>query len=172
MSVHSVGIIVESVGMNQLLNRDGERRQGESGMLASHFSFSLSAPLPVSPSPCLLVFLSYSLISHLATLASWRYKRDMAQRSKKNSHVKKIGLVTGGGDCPGLNAVIRAVVISAINRGWEVYGIERGFEGLLYRSRVHLLNTHDVRGIIHTGGTILGTTNRGNPFKLKDRKSV
>jgi len=63
--------------------------------------------------------------------------------------------------------VIRAVVISAINRGWEVYGIERGFEGLLYRNRVHLINTHDVRGIIHTGGTILGTTNRGNPFKLK-----
>src|SRR5262249_57062110 len=91
----------------------------------------------------------------------------MAQRSKKNSEVKKIGLVTGGGDCPGLNAVIRSVVISAINRGWEVYGIERGFEGLLYRNRVHLLSTHDVRGIIHTGGTILGTTNRGNPFMLR-----
>src|SRR5215470_5460931 len=91
----------------------------------------------------------------------------MAQRNRKNSHIKKIGLVTGGGDCPGLNAVIRAVVISAINRGLEVYGIERGFEGLLYRNRVHLLDTHDVRGIIHTGGTILGTTNRGNPFKLK-----
>src|SRR5262245_46869870 len=91
----------------------------------------------------------------------------MAQRSKKNSEVKKIGLVTGGGDCPGLNAVIRSVVISAINRGWEVYGIERGFEGLLYRNRVHLLNTHDVRGIIHTGGTILATTNRGNPVELQ-----
>src|SRR5262245_39435563 len=91
----------------------------------------------------------------------------MAQRNRKNSHIRKIGLVTGGGDCPGLNAVIRAVVISAINRGWEVYGIERGFEGLLYRNRVHLLNTHDVRGIIHTGLTILGTTNRVNPFRLK-----
>src|SRR5262249_23951685 len=91
----------------------------------------------------------------------------MAQRSKKNSEVKKIGLVTGGGDCPGLNAVMRSVVISVINRGWEVYGIERGLEGLLYRNRVHLLNTHDVRGIIHTGGTTLGTTNRGNPFELK-----
>ncbi|HEX5084774.1 MAG TPA: 6-phosphofructokinase, partial [Blastocatellia bacterium] len=63
--------------------------------------------------------------------------------------------------------MIRAVVISAVNRGWEVYGIERGFEGLLYRNRVHLMNAHDVRGIIHTGGTILGTTNRGNPFELK-----
>jgi len=91
----------------------------------------------------------------------------MIQSSKSNSHAKKIGLVTGGGDCPGLNAVIRSVVISAINLGWEVYGIERGFEGLLHRNRVHLLNTYDVRGIIHTGGTILGTTNRGNPFKLQ-----
>ncbi len=83
-----------------------------------------------------------------------------------DSRFRKIGLVTGGGDCPGLNAVIRAVVISAINRGWEVYGIERGFEGLLYDDRVHQLTTQDVRGIIHTGGTILGTTNRGNPFEL------
>ncbi|MGH9769413.1 MAG: 6-phosphofructokinase [Blastocatellia bacterium] len=91
----------------------------------------------------------------------------MTLRRKIKPHVKKIGLVTGGGDCPGLNAVIRSVVISAVNRGWEVYGIERGFEGLLYRNRVHLLNTYDVRGIIHTGGTILGTSNRGNPFELK-----
>jgi ATP-dependent phosphofructokinase / diphosphate-dependent phosphofructokinase len=79
----------------------------------------------------------------------------------------RIGVVTGGGDCPGLNAVIRAVVIGAINRGWEVYGIERGFEGVLHPDRVHLLNRQDVRGIIHTGGTILGTSNRGNPFKLQ-----
>ncbi len=90
----------------------------------------------------------------------------MAQRRKTNSEGKKIGLVTGGGDCPGLNAVIRSVVISSINRGWEVYGIERGFEGLLYRNRVHRMDAYDVRGIIHTGGTILGTTNRGSPFKL------
>src|SRR5262245_23213705 len=89
----------------------------------------------------------------------------MIGRQKGKS--RRIGVVTGGGDCPGLNAVIRAVVTGAINRGWEIYGIERGFEGLLYPSRVHLLNAQDVRGIIHTGGTILGTTNRGNPFKLK-----
>ncbi len=76
-------------------------------------------------------------------------------------------MVTGGGDCPGLNAVVRAVVISAVNRGWQVYGIERGFEGLLHEDRVHLLDVQHVRGIIHTGGTILGTTNRGNPFKAK-----
>src|SRR6266540_1411330 len=91
----------------------------------------------------------------------------MAQRNRKNSHIKKIGVVTGGGDCPGLNAVIRAVVISALNRGWEVFGIEKGFEGLLHPERVHLLNMQDVRGIIYRGGTILGTTNRGNPFRLK-----
>jgi 6-phosphofructokinase 1 len=59
------------------------------------------------------------------------------------------------------------VVIGAINRGWEVYGIERGFEGLLAPDRVHPLDAQNVRGIIHTGGTILGTSNRGNPFKLK-----
>ncbi len=90
----------------------------------------------------------------------------MAQRRKSDSRIRKIGVVTGGGDSPGLNAVIRAVVLSALNRGWEVYGVERGFEGLLHRDRVHLLTAQDVRGIIHTGGTILGTTNRGNPFEL------
>jgi 6-phosphofructokinase 1 len=83
------------------------------------------------------------------------------------SSCTRIGVVTGGGDCPGLNAVIRAVVISALNRGWEVFGIEKGFEGLLHPDRVHLLNTQDVRGIIYRGGTILGTTNRGNPFRLQ-----
>ncbi|MBS1786685.1 MAG: ATP-dependent 6-phosphofructokinase [Acidobacteria bacterium] len=89
----------------------------------------------------------------------------MTHQSNPKIKLKRIGLVTGGGDCPGLNAVIRAVVIGAINCGWEVFGIEKGFEGLLHPERVHLLNTQDVRGIIYRGGTILGTTNRGNPFK-------
>src|SRR5262245_30257515 len=80
---------------------------------------------------------------------------------------KRIGVVTGGGDCPGLNAVIRAVVISAINRGWHVFGIERGFEGFLYPDRIYRLDDRSVRGIIHRGGTILGTSNRGNPFNLQ-----
>ncbi|MFN0084052.1 MAG: 6-phosphofructokinase [Blastocatellia bacterium] len=88
-------------------------------------------------------------------------------KSKKTGkRRKRIGVVTGGGDAPGLNAVIRAVTISGHNRGWEVYGIKRGFEGLLHRSRVERLDAPDVRGIIHTGGTILGTTNRGNPFRF------
>jgi 6-phosphofructokinase 1 len=83
---------------------------------------------------------------------------------------KRIGVVTGGGDCPGLNAVIRAVVISGVNHGWELYGIERGFEGLLDQHRISLLELSDVRGIIHTGGTILGTTNRGNPFQPRVKR--
>ncbi|MDX2040540.1 MAG: ATP-dependent 6-phosphofructokinase [Acidobacteriota bacterium] len=91
----------------------------------------------------------------------------MTQENKAGSKRKRIGVVTGGGDCPGLNAVIRAVVIGSINQGWEVFGIEKGFEGLLHPERVHLLNTQDVRGIIYRGGTILGTTNRGNPFRHK-----
>ncbi|NDD63470.1 MAG: 6-phosphofructokinase [Acidobacteria bacterium] len=80
---------------------------------------------------------------------------------------RRIGVVTGGGDCPGLNAVIRSVVLGAINRGWEVWGIERGFEGLLAADGVKQLDRASVRGIIHTGGTILGTSNRGNPFRLR-----
>lgn len=93
--------------------------------------------------------------------------KEIERKRRVISRPKRIGVVTGGGDCPGLNAVVRAIVLSGINRGWQVYGIERGFEGLLYEDRIHLLNQQNVRGIIHTGGTILGTTNRGNPFKFK-----
>ena len=79
--------------------------------------------------------------------------------------VRRIGVLTGGGDAPGLNAVIRAVVRTAGNQyGWEVMGIEDGFEGLLFQRQPRLLTTEDVRGILPRGGTILGTTNRGNPF--------
>lgn len=79
--------------------------------------------------------------------------------------VKKIGILTGGGDCPGLNAVIRGVVKSAIIRhGWQVIGIEDGFDGLLDLNRCKPLTLESVRGILPRGGTILGTTNRGNPF--------
>ncbi|MDR7419574.1 MAG: ATP-dependent 6-phosphofructokinase [Armatimonadota bacterium] len=77
---------------------------------------------------------------------------------------KRIGVLTGGGDCPGLNAVIRAIVLSACGGyGWEVLGVEDGFEGLL-NDRTRTLDVDDVRGILTRGGTILGTTNRGNPF--------
>ncbi len=77
----------------------------------------------------------------------------------------RIAISTGGGDAPGLNAVIRAIVLSGIGRGWEVFGIRRGFGGLLRQARVVPMDRDTVRGIVHTGGTILGTTNRGNPFK-------
>lgn len=76
----------------------------------------------------------------------------------------KIAISTGGGDAPGLNAVIRAVVLSAMQRGWTVYGIERGFGGLLGDAQIIPVTEQTVRGITHLGGTILGTTNRGNPF--------
>lgn len=79
--------------------------------------------------------------------------------------ISKIGILTGGGDCPGLNAVIRGVVKSAIIRhGWEVIGIEDGFDGLLNLNKCTPLTLERVRGILPRGGTILGTTNRGNPF--------
>ena len=77
----------------------------------------------------------------------------------------RIAISTGGGDAPGLNAVIRAIVLSGVQRGWEVFGIRRGFGGLLRQARVVPMDRDAVRGIVHTGGTILGTTNRGNPFQ-------
>src|SRR5215211_317023 len=76
----------------------------------------------------------------------------------------KIGLLTGGGDAPGLNAVIRTAVLSAMNRGWEVVGIRHGFAGLLGTPDIMPLTRASVSGIAHLGGTILRTTNRGNPL--------
>ena len=76
----------------------------------------------------------------------------------------RIALSTGGGDAPGLNAVIRAAVLSAVGMGWEVLGIKRGYAGLMGDDEVVPLTRESVRGIGHLGGTILRTTNRGNPF--------
>lgn len=76
----------------------------------------------------------------------------------------RIGLLTGGGDAPGLNAVIRTVVLSAAYRGWEVLGVRHGFAGLLGECDFAPLTRESVRGIAHLGGTILRTTNRGNPL--------
>jgi 6-phosphofructokinase 1 len=81
----------------------------------------------------------------------------------------KVALSTGGGDAPGLNAVIRGAVLAAVHRGWECVGIRRGFDGLLEVEGVIPLDAAAVRGITHLGGTILGTTSRGNPFKWRDR---
>lgn len=82
---------------------------------------------------------------------------------------KRIGVLTGGGDCAGLNAVIRAVVRSAHSLGWEAVGIQESFGGLLNIKRSRVLKPVDVRGILHTGGTILGTTNHGDPFRFPRR---
>jgi 6-phosphofructokinase 1 len=78
--------------------------------------------------------------------------------------LKRIGVLTGGGDAPGLNAVIRAVVKSATNAGVEVLGLEDSFDGLIYPEKSRLLAPRDVTGILRRGGTILGTVNRGDPF--------
>jgi len=78
--------------------------------------------------------------------------------------IKRLGVLTGGGDAPGLNAVIRAVVKASSNSGMECVGLEDSFDGLIEPGRSHLLTPRDVTGILRLGGTILGTTNRGNPF--------
>ncbi len=78
---------------------------------------------------------------------------------------RTIAILTGGGDCPGLNAVIRAVVRSAVlQHDWRVIGIEDGFDGLVGTPRWRELDPAAVRGILPRGGTILGTSNRGNPL--------
>ncbi len=78
--------------------------------------------------------------------------------------ITRIGILTGGGDAPGLNAVIRAVVRAATTAGIECTGLEDSFDGLIYPERSRRLTISDVTGIHRLGGTILGTTNRGNPF--------
>jgi len=78
--------------------------------------------------------------------------------------VRRVGVLTGGGDAPGLNAVIRAVVKAAWNEGIGCVGLEDSFDGLIEPNRSRLLTPRDVTGIQRFGGTILGTTNRGNPF--------
>jgi 6-phosphofructokinase 1 len=78
---------------------------------------------------------------------------------------KTLAILTGGGDCPGLNAVLRGVVRAAIlKHGWRVIGIEDGFDGLIEGPRWRELDLKGVRGILQRGGTILGTSNRGDPF--------
>lgn len=91
------------------------------------------------------------------------------KRKGKWKGIRRIALLTGGGDCPGLNAVIRAVTRAAILQyGWEVLGVEDGFEGLVEGHLVEL-NLDRVSDIIAEGGTILGTSNRVNPFQYVEK---
>ena len=103
-------------------------------------------------------------------MAANNAKKASSPSSRKKTD-KRIGILTGGGDCPGLNAVIRAAVKTARNTGWEICGIREGFAGLLApKTAVKPLGPEDVRGILNIGGTILGTTNRGNPFSFPVKK--
>ncbi len=89
----------------------------------------------------------------------------MTTKNKK----RRIAILTGGGDAPGLNAVIRAVVRSAIwEHGWEVYGVRNGYDGFLEPDGVYPLTLEHVLGILPRGGTILGAANRGDPFARKE----
>ncbi len=106
----------------------------------------------------------------------------MARRTapKKAPHVRKrpirrIGISTGGGDAPGLNAVIRAVALCAHKQGWETFGIRDGYNGIFLKQQypdggLIPLTPERVRGITHLGGTIIGTTNAGNPLKYPMRQ--
>ena len=106
----------------------------------------------------------------------------MARRTapKKAPHVRKrpirrIGISTGGGDAPGLNAVIRAVALCAHKQGWETFGIRDGYNGIFLKQQypdggLIPLTPERVRGITHLGGTIIGTTNAGNPLRYPMRQ--
>ena len=94
----------------------------------------------------------------------------VTKKSVSRSKIRRVAINTGGGDAPGLNAVIRAATLAAINHGWEVVGIRDGYNGLFLPEQypdgglINLTRSR-VRGITHMGGTILGTTNRGNPLR-------
>src|SRR5579864_6826138 len=88
------------------------------------------------------------------------------------SDIACIGIATGGGDAPGLNAVIRAATKAAILKyKWKVIGIPDGFDGLIWPEKSFELTLKEVSGILPRGGTILGTTNRGNPFSYKSEEN-
>jgi phosphofructokinase-like protein len=99
------------------------------------------------------------------TAASSR-ARGVADHARK---ARRVCILTGGGDAPGLNAVIRAFVKTCTASGIEVYGSEDGFEGLIQPGRLIKLNRTSVRGILPRGGSILGCSNRANPFAYPER---
>src|SRR3954464_3206 len=82
---------------------------------------------------------------------------------RRDFMAKKVAVLTGGGDCPGLNAVIRAVTRRSLARGWDVVGIREGWRGLV-EGRFEPLGPREISGILPRGGTIIGTS-RTNPWK-------
>jgi 6-phosphofructokinase 1 len=93
----------------------------------------------------------------------------------RKAPIRRIGISTGGGDAPGLNAVIRAVALAAHNHGWETVGIRDGYNGIFLPDQytdggLIPLTPERVRGLTHLGGTIIGTTNSGNPLKYPVRQ--
>jgi 6-phosphofructokinase 1 len=99
----------------------------------------------------------------------------MIKSNKKSggylSMTERIAIVTGGGDCPGLNTVIRAVVKAAARRGWEVVGFLDGYEGMLEPIQYRQLDYHDMDRLLFRGGTVLGTSSRGR-FSAKTHGEV
>jgi 6-phosphofructokinase 1 len=101
----------------------------------------------------------------------WTGRVRLRYMSRMPSAVRRVAINTGGGDAPGLNAVIEAAAHAAHARGWDLVGIREGYDGLLYSHRyadggLVALTPARVERIAHLGGTILGTTNRGNPFRV------
>jgi 6-phosphofructokinase 1 len=97
------------------------------------------------------------------------------RRGGSRTEIRRVGISTGGGDAPGLNAVIRAVALAAHNHGWEAVGIRDGYNGIFLPDHytdggLIPLTPERVRGITHLGGTIIGTTNAGNPLKYPVRQ--
>src|SRR3954447_11207529 len=92
---------------------------------------------------------------------SSNFRLNIAIDSGTENMSKRIGIVVGGGDCPGLNAVIRSVAKAAAQRGWESIGILGGYDGLLPPGKFRALDYHALDGLLLRGGTILGTANRG-----------
>ncbi len=101
----------------------------------------------------------------LLTRSAGGFRWDPARAPRLAAMVSRVGILTGGGDCPGLNAVIRAVTRRSIDRGWEVLAVREGWRGLV-EGIVQPLERRDVSGILPRGGTILGTT-RTNPYKVE-----
>ncbi|MBI3271013.1 MAG: ATP-dependent 6-phosphofructokinase [Planctomycetes bacterium] len=95
-------------------------------------------------------------------------RRNRTAERARAAAITSVGVLAGGGDAPGMNAVIRAVVRTALGLGWKVHGIRNGFEGLLSPDGVQPLEVESIRGILPQGGSILGASGRANPFELPE----